>query len=72
MTIKSKPSNSADFTSVEKRNLTPLASQADSRFDAGFRGSVSDTWDRDFYRVTAPATGTATEVLTAMVWGTGA
>jgi hypothetical protein len=47
--------------------LPPLASQSASRFDAGYRGSVSDSWDRDLYRVTAPA---GSPVLTAMAWGT--
>ncbi len=47
--------------------LPPLTSQADSRFDYGYRGSISDSSDRDLYRVVAPANST---VLTAMAWGT--
>jgi len=47
--------------------LPSLASASPSRFDAGYRGSISDSADRDFYRVVAPTNGT---VLTAMAWGT--
>ena len=50
--------------------LPPLTSQVSSRFDYGFSGSVSDSWDVDYYRVPAPQnTGGGETVLTAMVWG---
>ncbi|HYT92168.1 MAG TPA: matrixin family metalloprotease, partial [Gemmataceae bacterium] len=51
--------------------LPPLFSQTNSRFTAAFRGSISDGWDVDFYKVQAPTPPAGTpNVLTAMVWGT--
>src|SRR5262245_50397176 len=51
-------------------NLPQLLTQPDARFDYGFRGSISDSWDVDYYRLQAPSTPAGTEpVLTAMVWG---
>lgn len=50
--------------------LPQLFASAGSRFDYAFRGSISDGWDVDYYKVKAPqaAPGTAT-VMTVMAWG---
>ncbi|MCI0457242.1 MAG: matrixin family metalloprotease [Gemmataceae bacterium] len=51
--------------------LPALFSQTTSRFDYAFRGSVSDRYDVDFYRIRAPQpVAGQPNVLTAMVWGT--
>ncbi|MFO0841258.1 MAG: matrixin family metalloprotease [Gemmataceae bacterium] len=43
----------------------------DSKFDVAYRGSISDTWDVDYYQVQAPTTMSGDKVLTVMTWATG-
>jgi hypothetical protein len=44
--------------------------QTDSRFDFAYRASISDNWDVDYYKITAPTPPAgSTNVMTAMVWG---
>ncbi len=59
-----------DDTMLTALNLRQLVFSTDTRFDYAFTGSISDSRDVDFYRLTAPtpAAGQA-NVLTAMVWG---
>jgi hypothetical protein len=55
-------------------SLLPQTAQlANSRFEYAYRASISDSWDVDYYRITAPqsATGATSEVMTVMVWGLG-
>ena len=48
-----------------------LTTKVDSRFDYAFKGSISDSRDVDFYKITAPQnTSGAETVMSVMVWGT--
>src|SRR5262249_9535534 len=54
--------------------LSPLLgglSETQSRFDYAYRGAISDGWDLDYYKVTAPAGLSGDRTLTVMAWGTG-
>lgn len=51
-------------------NLQQTLSRPDARFDQAFRGSISDSWDVDFYKFQAPSAALGGNlVLTAMIWG---
>src|SRR5262249_56203472 len=50
-------------------SLLPSLSATTSRFDYAFQGSVRDTWDVDYYRITVPS-GVG-DVMTVMAWGVG-
>src|SRR5262249_26113898 len=51
-------------------SLLPALTQVSTRFDYGFTGSISDSWDVDYYRVHAPQnTSGAETVMSVMVWG---
>lgn len=59
-----------DDTFLTALNLQQLIQQADARYDFATRGSISDSWDVDYYRIKAPQTANgAATVLTATVWG---
>jgi hypothetical protein len=42
-----------------------------SRFDQTYKASIHDSWDADYYKITAPtaAAGTSSSVMTVMAWG---
>lgn len=50
--------------------VTTLTNGVTSRFDYAFTGSVRDSRDVDYYRVTAPGSGGANTVMSVMLWGT--
>jgi hypothetical protein len=50
--------------------LPQLFAGTTSRYDYAFRGSISDAWDVDYYRVKAPVAPAGTSnVMTVMGWG---
>jgi hypothetical protein len=58
-----------DDTFLTALNLQQLVHTTDSHFDYSFRGSISDSWDVDNYRIQAPTPAAGSpNVLTAMVW----
>lgn len=50
-------------------NLQQLVQQPDGRFDYAFKGSIRDSRDVDYYRITAPSASSNRLVLTALIWG---
>lgn len=48
-----------------------LETTASSRFDQAYKASIHDSWDVDYYKITAPtaAAGTTSSVMTVMAWG---
>lgn len=48
-----------------------LETTTSSRFDQAYKASISDSWDVDYYKITAPiaAAGTTSSVMTVMAWG---
>lgn len=50
--------------------LSPLTPPTGSQVNYTYRGSISDSYDVDYYRITAPpATSGATGAMTVMTWG---
>lgn len=60
-----------DDSPLTALNLQQLFQSADSRFDEVFKGSISDSSDVDYYRVSVPAPVTpgTPVVMTSMIWG---
>jgi len=50
-------------------SLLPSLSATTSRFDYAYQGSIRDTWDVDYYRITVP--NGVGNVMTVMAWGVG-
>lgn len=48
-----------------------LETTTSSRFDQAYKASIHDSWDVDYYKITAPtaAAGTTSSVMTVMAWG---
>ncbi len=60
--------NDSFLTASLLSGVTGLTTQTTSRFEYAYRGSISDRWDVDYYRLAAPQAQAG--VMTVMAWGT--